>query len=95
MSSNEWFVGSAIYWCSRPELINKIKEPPNTCLDVGECSSRLSLEVQPKWKSVPVDPSSIPQLHCDCQLSVVLLSGCVCVGVFGVEEATLPALIQL
>jgi len=32
VSSNEWFVGSAIYCCLRSELINKIKEPPNTCL---------------------------------------------------------------
>jgi hypothetical protein len=35
-----------------------------------------------KWKSVSVDPSSIPQLHCDCQFAVVLFfSGCVCVCV--------------
>jgi hypothetical protein len=37
VSSNEWSVVSAIYWRSRPELINKIKEASNTCLYVGDC----------------------------------------------------------
>jgi hypothetical protein len=50
VSSNEWWVASAIYWCSRPKLMNKIKEPPNTSLDVGECTSRLLMEVQPNGK---------------------------------------------